>query len=249
MTKAKQLVAEKGILSSLNPKGGMTLPVRTQEEVKNFYLSDDISRMMPGKNDFVSVLGADGKRVHQQKRLLLCNLREAYSEFKVRHDGLQVGFSKFAQLRPKECIIAGGSGTHSVCVCTIHQNVKLMMAGSRLESLTQGEIKHYWHCLAAMQCNPPNVEYFLGNCNQCPGTEPLCAILQDVTCENEIDTVEFRHWTTTDRATLETKVLLVDEFIEMFVTMLKKLLVHGCIATMQASFLLQRKDNLKEESF
>ena len=142
VTKAKQLVAEKGILSSPNSKGGMTLPVRTQEEVKNFYLSDDISRMMPGK-DFVSVLGADGKRVHQQKRLLLCNLREAYSEFKVRHDGLKVGFSKFAQLRPKECIIAGGSGTHSVCVCTIHQNIKLMMAGSRLESLTQGEIKHY----------------------------------------------------------------------------------------------------------
>ena len=114
--------------------------------------------MIPGKKDFVSVLGADGKRVHQQKSL---QLREAYSELKVRHDGLKVGFSKFAQLRPKECIIAGGSGTHSICVCTIHQNVKLMMAGSRLESLTQGEIKHYWHSLAAMQCNPPNVECFL----------------------------------------------------------------------------------------
>ena len=81
----------------------------------------------------------------------------------------------------------------------------------------------------------PNVVCFLGNCNQCPGTEPLCAILQDVTCENEIDTVEFRHWTTTDRATLETKVLPVDEFIEMFVTMLKKLLVHDFIATFLAA--------------
>ena len=118
MAKAKQLVAEKGILLSPNLKGGMTLPVRTQEEVKNFYLSYDIRRMMHGK-DFVSVLGADGKRVHQQKRLLLCNFREAYSEFKVHHDGLKVGFSKFAQLQPKEYIIAGGSGTHSICVCTI----------------------------------------------------------------------------------------------------------------------------------
>ena len=127
-------------------------------------------------------------------------------------------------------------------------SVKLIMAGSRLESLTQGEIKHSRHCLAAMQCNPPNVECFLGNCNQCPGTEPLCAILQDVTCENEIDTVEFRHWTTADRATLETKVFPVDEFIDMFVTMLKKLLVHDFIATM-ASFLLQRNDNLKDGEF
>ena len=130
--------------------------------------------MMPGKKDFVSVLGADGKSPSTKETTAL----HAYSEFKVHHDGLKVGFSKFAQLQPKECIIAGGSGTHSVCVCTIDQNIKLMMAGSRLESLTQGEIKHYWHCLAAMQCNPPNVECFLGNCNQCPGTEPLCAILQ-----------------------------------------------------------------------
>ena len=247
--KAKELVAEKGILSSPNPKGGMTLPAKTEEEVKNFYLSDVISRVMPGKKDFVSVLGPDGKRVHRQKRLLLCNLREAYNEFKVHHDGLKVGFSKFAQLRPRECIIAGGSGTHSVCVCTIHQNVKLMMAGSRLEALTDGEMKHYRHCLAAMQCNPPNVACFLGNCDQCPGTEPIHARLQAVTDENEVDTVEIRQWTTTDRATLQTIVLPVDEFIEIFVAMLKKLMVHDFIAKMQASFLQQRKDTLKDGEF
>ena len=61
--------------------------------------------------------------------------------------------------------------------------------------------------------------------------------------------MEIRQWTTTDRATLETKVLSVDEFIEMFITMLKKLLVHDFIATMQASFLQQRKDTLKDGEF
>ena len=71
-----------------------------------------------------------------------------------------------------------------MCVCTIHLNVKLMMAGSRLESLMDGEMKHHQHGLAAMQCNPPTVECFLGNCDKCPCTEPLCARLQD---ENEVD--------------------------------------------------------------
>eukprot|EP00731_Ephydatia_muelleri_P001798 Em0001g1798a len=65
--------------------------------------------MMPGKKDFVSVLGADGKSPSTKETTAL----HAYSEFKVHHDGLKVGFSKFAQLQPKECIIAGGSGTHS----------------------------------------------------------------------------------------------------------------------------------------
>eukprot|EP00731_Ephydatia_muelleri_P038605 Em0825g2a len=146
--KAKELVAEKGILSSPNPKGGMTLPTKTEEEVKNFYLSDVISCVMPGKKDFVSVLGRD------------------------------------------EC--------------------------------------------------------FLGNCDQCPGTEPIHARLQAVTDENEVDTVEIRQWTTTDCATLETIVLPVDEFIEMFVAMLKKLMVHDFIAKMQARFLQQRKDPVDE---
>ena len=58
--------------------------------------------MMPGKKDFVSVLGADGKSPSTKETTAL----HAYSEFKVHHDGLKVGFSKFAQLQPKECIIA-----------------------------------------------------------------------------------------------------------------------------------------------
>ena len=79
--RAKRLVAEKGVLSSPNPSEDHGVNVAF-EEVNKFYLSDEISRVMPGKKDFVSVRGADGKRVHKQKRLLMCNLREAYREFK-----------------------------------------------------------------------------------------------------------------------------------------------------------------------
>ncbi|KAL5484132.1 hypothetical protein EMCRGX_G020580 [Ephydatia muelleri] len=59
------------------------------------------------------VKAADRKREHKQKRLLLCNLKEAYSEFKGRHPDTKIGFSKFAMLRPRECILAGAAGTHS----------------------------------------------------------------------------------------------------------------------------------------
>ena len=30
----------------------------------------------------------------------------------------KIGVAKFAELRPKHCILAGASGTDSVCVCT-----------------------------------------------------------------------------------------------------------------------------------
>ena len=92
---------------------------------------------MPGKKDFLSVRNETGEKEHHQKRHVLCNLTEAYRQFKTLHPDIKVGFSKFAELRPKECVLAGATGTHSVCVCTIHQNVKLMMAGGQLEALIQ----------------------------------------------------------------------------------------------------------------
>jgi hypothetical protein len=131
--KAKKLVKEKGILATPNPKAGKTLPKITADLVKDFYHSDEISRVMPGKKDCVSVT-AKGVRQHLQKRLILCNLTEAFQRFKEKHTDLKIGLSKFAELRPKECILAGASGTHSVCVCTVHQNVKLMFLGAKLES-------------------------------------------------------------------------------------------------------------------
>ena len=67
---------------------------------------------MPGKKDIVSVIQG-GKHLHVQKQLVLSSLREVYCEFK-RPDH-KIGFSKFAELRPKHCILAGASHTHSVC--------------------------------------------------------------------------------------------------------------------------------------
>ena len=41
---------------------------------------------------------------------------------------VKVGFSTFAMLRPKWRVPGGSSGTHNVCVCTYHQNEKLMIS-------------------------------------------------------------------------------------------------------------------------
>ena len=49
-TVAKKLVEEKGVFSDPNPKKGNRLDEALVEKVKEFYLSEDISRMMPGKN-------------------------------------------------------------------------------------------------------------------------------------------------------------------------------------------------------
>ena len=66
------------------------------------------------------------KKVKNKKRLFLVCLKELYIEFKKRNPQLKIGFTKFCELRPKWCITAASKGSHTVCVCSYHQNVKLL---------------------------------------------------------------------------------------------------------------------------
>ena len=242
---AKKIAQEKGILSSPNLKPGRTLPAATEELVLSMYHNDEVSRTMPGKKDCVSVITKEGKRENRQKRLLLCNLKEAYQHFKVLHPSVKVGFSTFASLRPKECVLAGSSGTHTVCVCTHHQNTKLLFIGSKLSVLSHGAFTHYRHCLAAIMCNPPSIDCYMSNCKQCPGTNKLKEKLQQIMDNNMIDNIQYQQWTTTDRSNLITTIEQVDEFLEYFMEMLNKLKQHDFIAKVQTNYVQDLKTNLK----
>ena len=97
-----------------------------KEETVSFYEDDKISRIMPGKKDYTFV--SIGRNIHKQKRLLLANLKELHSIFKLKYPARRIGFSKFCSLHPKWCVLPGSSGINSVCVCTHHQNMKLIHA-------------------------------------------------------------------------------------------------------------------------
>ena len=120
------------ISDSLKTKGKIGpkfLDTSTQVKVVAFYESEENSKQLPGKKDFKSVIQEDGRRLHVQKKLVLMNLSELYASFKEKYPHEKIGFSKFASLRPQHCVLAGSSGTHTVCVCIIHENVKLMLEG------------------------------------------------------------------------------------------------------------------------
>lgn len=109
---------------------GKTLNFETVDTVRNFYRNSEISVMMPGKKDLIKIKDGNGNKKEIQKRLLLGSLREIYANFKEEHPDLKIGFSRFASLRPPECVFVRSSGTHTVCVCTTHQNAKLSILGT-----------------------------------------------------------------------------------------------------------------------
>ncbi len=48
--------------------------------MQNLYYKEDVSRMMPGKKDCVTIL-ENGEKKKVQKRLVLGNLKEIYQQF------------------------------------------------------------------------------------------------------------------------------------------------------------------------
>ena len=62
---------------------------------------------------------------------------------------------------------------------------------------------------------------------------------------NLIYTVEYKQWTTTNRANLKTKVLTIDGFVGSLLVGLEKQQVYDFIAKMQSSFAAKIKDTLQ----
>ena len=88
--------------------------------------------VMPRKKDVILVEEEKCEGIQKRLVLIMSDLRVVYLEFKDKIPDCKIGVSKFAELKPKHFVLAGTNDTHSVasyvatCVCTIHQNVKLI---------------------------------------------------------------------------------------------------------------------------
>ena len=174
----------------------------------------------------------------RQKRLLLLNLKEMHEEWKKSCD-FRCGFSTFASLRPSHCVLAGGSGTHTVCVCMQHQLFKLMLHATGLDESTE-------ELLSTTVCDLHNEECMLGRCAKCTSTDFADTLLRSTPLldPEETDYVHVQQWVSGVRCQLETIVLTPDEFREKFLDVLKALKAHHSVSKQQARYLRERKANI-----
>ncbi|KYQ54441.1 hypothetical protein ALC60_06673 [Trachymyrmex zeteki] len=244
--KAKDLRETGGIFAETTARNGKFLPTSYVQKIVDFYESDTNSRVIPGMKDVISVKNEDGRCL---KRLLLFDLRGLFLAFKESNPDIKVGFSKFAQLRPRQCILAGSSGTHSVCVCTIHQNCKLMLDAVNITKLTEKSVKpisDYKDCLQQITCTDPSEECSLGECEKCPNISELMLNVQELLEEQDIYNVQFSSWTGTDRSTLQTKIVPTIAFLEELSNKLNLLKPHSFISKQQSQFFQNKRENLND---
>ena len=233
----RALQKTQGILPDLGKRRGHPVRDETIQAVTEFYENNENSRICPGKKDCVSV-NVGGIKEHMQKRLILCNLMELYIHFKNTQPEHKIGFSKFCALRPKWCIIAGASGTHTVCVCSYHQNVKLMVEGATLNS-------DYKDLLRVMVCDIESYKCMSNECADCPGEEILTELLS-AESESMPDQIVYKQWVNTDRANMISVMQTYSEFCESLIEKLTELKKHHYVAKIQSQYLKETRESLDE---
>ena len=133
----------------------------------------------------------------------------------------------------------GPSGTHSVCVCTYHQNSVLLVSAIDW-NLT------YKDLMKIMVCNIDNRDCMVHRCENCPGAASLKLFLEDKLKEFEIHDVNFTQWQNTDRPTMGTHSTDRTTYIELLVDMLDRLTSHSYIAKSQGHSLKKLKSELPQ---
>lgn len=242
---AKKLQSSKGVLPHTTAKAGKKLPQDVVNKVENFYNNDFNSRQMSGIKDVISVK-YNGERTLMQKRLLMSDLKSLHTKYKEDNPDHKVSFTKFCQLRPRYCILAGASGSHTVCVCTIHQNCKLMLEAIRdFTETSDVPIVTYQDCLQLMTCGSPSVSCSLGECENCSSTSHLSLKLLECLQNNFIDNVLFSSWTGTDRSTLQNTICSSEDFVKILCDKLVMLKPHSYIAKKQSQYFDECKNNLE----
>lgn len=198
---------------------------------------------MPGQRDCVSEV-KDGVRQLSQKRLMSMSIREVYRYFKETHANVQISFSSFAALRPKHCKLLGTSGSHNVCVCTMHENVDLMITALKKLRISHDRSSYTDQFLCCAEIRTHNC--FLRTCTDCCDFTTFEAGLLEKLEEQSVEEISFEQWLFTDRCNIEAKTMTPEPFASFFAEKLNKFVYHDFIKNQQANFLKMRKETLAE---
>lgn len=233
-----------GILATPKYQYSHTSNSELDKNVLQFYSDSEISKLLPGRKDFVTVRDELGKKTQVQKRLLLFKLKTVHGKFLENHPEFKISFSKFARLRPPHIVFAGSSGTLTQCVCVLHANPDLQLEALQKLS-TELNTQNCTDLIFSSMCSPASPNCNLGTCRNCPGLDKVIERLQHILDEQECEKVTFAQWITQERCRLEVLVKNTEEFMEMLEINLEKLKPHRFLVKVQHTFYNQLVSDLK----
>lgn len=97
----------------------------TTNKVHKFFLSPQISRPMPSKQDVIRIRVAPRIYEDVSKQVLECSLTEAYTTFKDQNPDIKIGQRSFEKRRPSQVIFAN-LNQRLVCGCVYHYRMDFL---------------------------------------------------------------------------------------------------------------------------
>ena len=201
------------------------LPILREQKRKNvieFLLRDDNSRMMPGKNNKVTV-GKD----QQQKRVLNDSMRFLHMKY-LAETGDKISIASFCRMRPKSISLTRYV-TKNQCLCQRHQNMALTLKCIKI-------------CGASIPLNPYE---FLRKADE-------KAINEVDLYDSLPDTIRHEQWkkVTLDDGKKRTKIVgedvQKDNFIEIVKSQIKEFRAHILRVKQQYKAISDPKQNMPE---
>ena len=98
------MLQTQGLLGKRADKKGRPLSEETKKCVHLIYIDQELTRMLPGERNTVSIRNTEGNKTYHQKHLILMNLRELHRQYLSQYPKNPVSLSKFISLRPKYCV-------------------------------------------------------------------------------------------------------------------------------------------------
>lgn len=139
-----------------------TIKIKEALAIRKYFLNDQVSKMMPGKKDFVKRRG-----VKMQRRILLDTLENLHMKF-TEETKLKMSYTTFTRCRPF-WVERPKMKDRETCACTRHENVELIVS-----ALSKAKVVIYGNAhevLKSLVCSTANEKCMHGKCINCMANE------------------------------------------------------------------------------
>lgn len=214
------------------------------QTVVDFYSKDSISYQARGLNDFI-IVRDKGLKTKIQKRYLCMTLGEAYQNFKELNPDIQIGRSKFCELRPLNIKLRSET-SHNTRLCIYHENVRLILESLFFLPNHCTEFLKMIVCYVGAESCCYSQTY--SECGNLKKFEALVANVDDTMLDNKIS---YASWINDETAKLTRKKISAPIF-EVVDILRQKLILkfvkHNYIHYKQSQFFETLKTSLPDDT-
>lgn len=140
-----------------------TVRVKEAMLLRRFFEDDSVSKMCPGKRDFVRK-GTN----KMQRRILLDTMKNLYSRFIDENKYLKIGFSTFAKSRPF-WVTRPNARDRETCACVTHENFEFLVTALRGAKVIKESNSH--DILKSLVCSARKEKCISKLCKHCKDNE------------------------------------------------------------------------------